>query len=127
MASLLFGAIVLTYDAIAKSLRRRRAVKADRDARFATLERDNAARIARLRERCDCGGDHIVADHPGGPYVRDELGDGGDERVIRNDEGSGIGVYTTGRDEGPPAYDEVLAEGRGTGRGGWDERDGYVR
>lgn len=118
---------MLAYDAIAKSFRRRRAAKSEKDARFATLERDNAARIARLRELCDCGGDHIAADHPGGPYLRDEAGDGGDERVIRNEEIDGSGVYTRGRDEGPPAYSEVLTDGRGTGRGGQNERDRYVR
>lgn len=53
--------------------------------------------------------------------MRDE----GDERVIRNDEGDSRGVYTGGRNERPPDYVEVLAEGRGTGRG--DGRDGYVR
>lgn len=120
MASLLVGAIVITYDTIAKALRRKRAAKADRDARFATLERDNAARITRLRaELCDCGGDHTAADHPGGPRVRDEVGE---ERVIRNDEGDGRGVYRVGTDEDPPAYEEVLASERG--RGG---REGYVR
>lgn len=59
--------------------------------------------------------------------MRDEAGDGGDERIIRNEEIDGSGVYTRGRDEGPPAYSEVLAEGRGTGRGGQGGGDRFVR
>lgn len=111
MASLLFGAIVLTYDAIAKALRRRRSAKTDREARFATLERDNAARIARLRsERCDCGGDHVAAEHPGGPFVRDGAMSHADDTVIRNeDEGQDPRAGRT--DDGPPPYDEVVAGG----------------
>lgn len=104
---------MITYDTVAKALRRRRAAKADRDARFAILERDNAARIERLRsERCDCGGDHEAADHPGGPYIRNEMEGGGDEMIIRNDDGDRRGFYTRGRDERPPGYEEALAGGR---------------
>ncbi|MCJ1461441.1 hypothetical protein MMC07_000038 [Pseudocyphellaria aurata] len=125
MASLLFGAIALTYSTVAKSVRRRRAAKSERDARFAELEHDNAVRIARLRaERCDCGGDHAAADHPGGPQMPGEVDD---DTVIRNDAGDGSGVYTRGTEEGPPAYDDVLASGRGPERREWDERYGYVR
>lgn len=113
MAFLLVGAIMITYDTVAKALRRRRAAKAYRDARFAILERENAARITRLRsERCDCGGDHEAADHPGGPYVRNEVRGGGDETMIMNYDGHGRGFYTRGRDEGPPGYEEALAGGR---------------
>lgn len=67
MASPLFGAGVLGYDATHQKFQQRRVAKARRAARFSELEKVNAARIARLCDMCACEeGDHAAADHPGG-------------------------------------------------------------
>ena len=108
MASIIFGVIVLSYDAVAKSIRRRRATKAQNAARFSELEQENLARIQRLSENCGCGGNHLGEDHPGGPYVRDS--------VIRNNSDGGVQRYdgssTRVVEDLPPGYDEVVAETR---------------
>lgn len=98
MASLLIGALALAYDSISKNIRRRRATKAQSADQFSALEQENAARVARLRERCECGGDHAAEEHPGGRFVRTEEGG-------------------RGREEAPPGYEEVVW-GRGGGEGG---------
>lgn len=111
MASLIFGAIIFSYDAVAKSIRRRRTAKAQNAARFSELEQENLARLQRLNESCGCGGNHLGEEHPGGPYIgnpviRNDVG-GGSEGVQRYD-GSG----TRAAEDLPPGYDEVVAETR---------------
>lgn len=111
MASIILGVIVFSYDAVAKSIRRRRATKAQNAARFSELEQENLARIQRLSENCGCGGNHLGEDHPGGPYVGDPVIrnnlDGGSEGVQRYD-----GSSTRVVEDLPPGYDEVVAETR---------------
>lgn len=111
MASIILGVIVLSYDAVAKSIRRRRATKAQNAARFSDLEQENLERIQRLSENCGCGGNHLGEDHPGGPYVGDHVIrsdlDGGSEGVQRYD-----GSSTRVVEDLPPGYDEVVAETR---------------
>lgn len=107
MASVIFGIIVFSYDAVAKSIRRRRAAKVQRAAQFSELEQDNLARIQRLSENCGCGGTHFGEEHTGGPYVGNP--------VIRNDmNGGGVRRYdgsdTRAVEDLPPGYDEVVAE-----------------
>lgn len=109
MASLIFGAIVISYDAIAKTIRRRHATKAQTAARFSELEQENLARIQRLSVNCECGGNHSGEEHPGGPYVGNS--------VIRNNmDGGGVRRYdgsdTRAVEDLPPGYDEVVAETR---------------
>ncbi len=109
MASIVLGVIVFSYDAVAKSIRRRRATKAQSAARFSELEQENLARIQRLSESCGCGGNHLGQEHPGGPYVGNP--------VIRNDmDGGGVRRYdgsdTRAVEDLPPGYDEVVAETR---------------
>lgn len=109
MASIIFGVIVFSYDAVAKSIRRRRATKAQNAARFSELEQENLARIQRLSENFGCGGNHLGEDHPGGPYVGNP--------VIRNNvDGGGVRRYdgsdTRAVGDLPPEYDEVVAETR---------------
>lgn len=87
MASLLFAAGVLSYDAIKKQSHKRRARKAHQSTSFADLERDNAARIANLQSTscfcqrsdwrgggCEQHGYVPAAGEPGGPplYSREE-------------------------------------------------------
>lgn len=111
MASIIAGVIIFSYDAVAKSIRRRRATKAQNVARFSELEQENLARIQRLSENCGCGGDHLGEEHPGGPYVGNPVirnnVDGGSEGVQRHD-----GSSTRVVEDLPPGYDEVVAETR---------------
>lgn len=100
---------MFSYDAVAKSIRRRRAAKAQSAAQFSELEQENLARIQRLSENCGCGGNHFGEEHPGGPYVGNS--------VIRNDmNGGGVRKYdgsdTRAVEDLPPGYDEVVAETR---------------
>lgn len=109
MASLIFGAIVFSYDAVAKTIRRRRAAKAQSAARFSELEQEKLARIQRLSDSCECGGNQSGEEHPGGPYVGNP--------VIRNNmDGGGVRRYdgsdTRVVEDLPPGYDEVVAETR---------------
>lgn len=129
MASLIFGAGVLAYDAAHKKIQKRRATKARHDARFSELEKDNAARIARLRELCACGGNHAATDHPGGGGQ--PMGDlsvdtnsdegvsrGGGERLVRRTTsmpavGRTGGVVELDEDDPPPPAYEQLEAGAG--------------
>lgn len=108
MASIIFGVIVFSYDAVAKSIRRRRATKAQSAARFSELEQENLARIRRLSENCECGGNHSGEEHPGGRYVGNA--------VIRNNMDGGVQRYDRSDrravEDLPPGYDEVVAETR---------------
>lgn len=109
MASIIFGIIVFSYDAVAKSIRRRRAAKAQSAAQFSELEQENLGRIQRLSENCGSGGNHFGEEHPGGPYVGNP--------VIRNDmNGGGVRRYdgsdTRAIADLPPGYDQVVAETR---------------
>lgn len=110
MASIIVGVIIFSYDAVAKSIRRRRATKAQNVTRFSELEQENLARIQRLSENCGCGGNHLGEEHPGGPYVGNPVirnnVDGGSEGVQRH-----YGSSTRVEDL-PPGYDEVVAETR---------------
>lgn len=102
MASLIFAAGVLSYDAIKKKSAKRSAKKASRTGAFSDLERENAARIANLQSKdacfcqrsdwrgggCEAHGYVPAAGEVGGPplYSEIEHGDGevGDgERVER--------------------------------------------
>ncbi len=77
MASLILFLGTLLYDNQQKRKTEKKKLTA---ARFAELERDNAARIARLQDRlCDCGegGDHRREEHPGA----DGGGGGGGKRM----------------------------------------------
>ena len=65
--------------------------------------------MARLRERCECGGDHAAEEHPGGRFVRTEEED--PATATAPEEGG------RGREEAPPGYEEVVW-GRGGGEGG---------
>lgn len=109
MASIIFGIIVFSYDAVAKSIRRRRAAKAQSAAQFSELEQENLARMQRLSENCGSEGNNFGEEHPGGPYVGNP--------VIRNDmNGGGVRRYggsdTRAIEDLPPGYDEVVAETR---------------
>ena len=116
MASIIFGLIVVSYDAVAKYIRRRRVAKAHSTAQLSQLEQENLARIQRL------GGNHFdEEEHPDGPYdvgspvIRNDMdgGGGGGGGIQRYDDGSD----TTRPEEEdlPPGYDEVIAETRRRG------------
>ncbi|MCJ1421547.1 hypothetical protein MMC32_007911 [Xylographa parallela] len=150
MASLLLAAGVLTYDKVKTTRQKRRARKEDNAVRFSELEKDNAARMARLEP--------LGYEPPSTPLsaerrtergeVTDPFGDGA---VVGDGEGRGsIGergslrergseeeerIVGSGERDGPPAYGSLVQEGtrrrkglkgifgRGKGGGG----DGVVR
>ncbi|MCJ1284858.1 hypothetical protein MMC26_004195 [Xylographa opegraphella] len=149
MASLIVAAGILTYDKVKTTRQKRRDRKEGNAQRFSELEKDNAARMARLQpqgyappstplsaERSVGRGEAVdpFADGPG----RESFGDGGSMRERGSEEeermaGSGrAGV----RDE-PPAYGSLVREEAprkrglkgmfGRGKEGGGVGDGVVR
>lgn len=117
MASIIFGLILFSNDAIAKYIRRRRAAKAQSKAQLSPqLEQENLARIQRLSGNCGHGGgNHFDEVHPpgggryvGSPVIRNYMDDGG---IRRYDDGSD----TRPVEDLPPGYDEVVAGTRRRG------------
>ncbi|MCJ1319531.1 hypothetical protein MMC15_004867 [Xylographa vitiligo] len=151
MASLLLAAGVLTYDKVKTTRQKRRARKDDNAQRFSELEKDNAARMARLQPQgyeppstplsaerlgAERGTERRVEDPFADVEGRGSVGERGsveDRRSVEEERMVGSGMA----DE-PPAYGSLVQEDNtrrrkglkgifGRGKGGAGAGDGVVR